>query len=103
MFTDLMINNNTNNKKINYIKIHRQIYITWILYSRVIFTEDKHMELYIPNGLLLIIGLILIIIAIFIWCTKSLSIIAAHNDDRVYNEEKLLKWQLWVFLYQEFL
>ncbi|MGL4761962.1 MAG: hypothetical protein ACRCWG_10990 [Sarcina sp.] len=56
------------------------------------------MELYIPNGLFLIIGLILIIIAIFIWCTKSLSIIAAHNDDRVYNEEKLLKWTVMSFL-----
>ncbi|WP_297521883.1 DUF3784 domain-containing protein [uncultured Clostridium sp.] len=56
------------------------------------------MSLYIPNGLFLTIGVILIIISIVIWCTKSLRVIAAHNEERVYNEEKLLKWTVLSFL-----
>lgn len=56
------------------------------------------MELYIPNGLFLALGIVLIVLSIFIWCTKSINMIAPHRDDREYNERKLLKWTVLTFL-----
>ncbi|MGL5574192.1 MAG: DUF3784 domain-containing protein [Sarcina sp.] len=56
------------------------------------------MELYIPNGLFLALGIILIILSIFIWCTKSINMIAPYRDDIEYNEKKLIRWTVLTFL-----
>lgn len=46
----------------------------------------------IANVLFFIIGIILIVIGLVIYKTKSLNIFEAYEDLKEYNEKKLLKW-----------
>ena len=46
----------------------------------------------IVNILFFIIGIILIVISLVIYKTKSLNIFEAHEELKQYNEKKLLNW-----------
>lgn len=57
------------------------------------------MDIYAPQVLFIIIGVLVVCMSIFLGVTKNTNIIELHDDYKAYDEEKLLKWMIKCFAF----
>lgn len=56
------------------------------------------MELYIPDVLFLILGIIIIGVGLLVWSTKTIQVFEDYNDKTSYSEASVLRYIVGVFV-----